>query len=144
MLLHHSWILSTCTTAENQTTEHGRAQYLRKEANFYIFKLCLFIHSFPFLAVSICSTSQRGVAWALQMTGERGRTSPLRSERRGLSTAKTATASVSNPWRSTWPASTFWRANEPGSNHLLCPLLSLRAAHNQPHLSWRTCNAGIT
>lgn len=93
--------------------------------------LCLSIYF-----LSICSTSQRGVAWAPRRTGERGRMHPHLSERRELSTARIATALVWNHWSSTWPVSTCWRANNPGNSHpLVCPLFAPGDAHRPPHLS---------
>lgn len=86
--------------------------------------------------LSMCSTSQRGVVWVLHMTGEKGRTLPHLSRMRDLSTARTATALVSNPWSSTWLVSTCWRVNKPGNSHLFfCSFFSLGAAHSPPHLS---------
>lgn len=101
-------------------------------------------HLFPLHAVSVCSTSQRGVAWVPHRTGGRGRMRPHLSKRRDLLTARTAMASVSNPWSSTWLASTSWKANNPGSSHFPCPLFSQGAAHSQPHLFLRTCSPGNT
>lgn len=58
------------------------------------------------------STSQRGVAWVPRRTGRRSRKPLQPTERRGLSTARTATVLVSGPWSSTWPVSTCWRASK--------------------------------
>lgn len=76
-------------------------------------------HSFPLHAVSICSTSQREVVWALHRNGERGKMHLHLSKRRELSAPRAATALVSNPWSSTWLVSTSWRANNPGNISLL-------------------------
>lgn len=59
------------------------------------------------------STSQRGVTWVPRRTGRRSRKPLQPTERRGLSTARTATVSVSGPWSSTWQVSTCWRASRP-------------------------------
>lgn len=102
---------------------------------FYLQVLNYFMafHSF---FLSMCSTSQRGVVWVLHMTGEKGRTLPHLSRMRDLSTARTATALVSNPWSSTWLVSTCWRVNKPGNSHrFFSSFFSLGAAHSPPHLS---------
>lgn len=65
------------------------------------------------------STSQRGAAWVPPRIGRRSRRRLQPTGRRGLSTARTATASVSGPWSSTWPLSTCWRASRsPEAIHL--------------------------
>lgn len=138
VLLHHLVFVFvyTCTTVENQIINkiNERGDVKISKASELLTSMSCFFHSFPLHAVFICSASPRGVAWVPRRTGERGRMHPHLSKRRELSTVRTAMALVSNPWSSTWPISTSWRANNPGNSHLLCLLFSLRAAHRPTSL----------
>lgn len=113
--------------------------------------LCDFFFLFSFLH---CSTSQRGAAWVPPRIGRRSRRRLQPTGRRGLSTARTATVSVSGPWSSTWPLSTCWRASRspeamhhpspsPPARRLIFSLKDTRCEnHSSPHTATHRSEAG--
>lgn len=97
------------------------------------------LHPWVFLFFCDRSTSQRGVAWVPRRTGRRSRKPLQPTEKRGLSTARTATVLASGPWSSTWPVSTCWRASRsqrPSSSLSLGFTRSCPTAQNFPEDMW--------
>lgn len=94
---------------------------------------CFFLCIMYSLSGLICSANQRRLALVPRRTGEKGRMHPLQSQTRAPSVAKTLMASVSNPWSSTWPLSTSWRA----SSLLVLLHVSVRASHTHATLLYR-------
>lgn len=73
--------------------------------------------------VCVSSISQREAIWVLHKAGGRG--SRPRPSKTTCSTARTATASGSNPWSSIWPTSPSWRASSPVQRPLIPNLYHL-------------------